>query len=162
LRILATFAVLFLVACAPLRPLAPPQQKSVSWAGSQNASQNITGISAWDNVLNPWLGAPYLAGGSTKKGTDCSGFVGSVYREKEGVSLPRTTTEGFKNGKSVDKNSLAIGDLVYFGERGYVDHVGLFVGNGNFIHASTSQGVMISPLEDNYWKPKYMGARRHL
>jgi cell wall-associated NlpC family hydrolase len=151
-----------------LRPLAPPQQKSVvsqnasatqaSWVGSQN----ITGISAWDNVLYPWLGTPYLAGGNTKKGTDCSGFVGSVYREKEGKSLPRTTTEGFKNGKSVDKNKLIIGDLVYFGERGHVDHVGLFVGNGNFIHASTYQGVMISPLEDSYRKPKYMGARRHL
>jgi cell wall-associated NlpC family hydrolase len=163
---LAILAALLLMSCAPLRPLAPPQQKSVSHSSSAlvnwDGSQNITGISAWDNVLYPWLGTPYLSGGNTKKGTDCSGFVSSVYMEKERMSLPRTTTDGFKKGKSVNKDNLAVGDLIYFGEKGRASHVGLFVGNGNFIHASSSQGVMISPLEDNYWKPKYMGARRLL
>jgi probable lipoprotein NlpC len=130
----------------------------VKWDGSQN----ITGISSWDNVLYPWLGTPYLSGENNKKGTDCSGFVSSVYMEKERMSLPRTTTDGFKKGKSVDKKELVVGDLIYFGERGRVSHVGLFVGNGSFIHASSSMGVTISPLEDSYWKPRYMGARRHL
>jgi probable lipoprotein NlpC len=165
---LAVLIAAVLVSCAPLRPLAPMPQKSIT---SQNASaalvkwddsQNITGISAWDNILYPWLGTPYLRGGNTKKGTDCSGFVGSVYMEKERMPLPRTTTEGFKKGKSVDKKELTVGDLIYFGERGRVSHVGLFVGNGSFIHASSSMGVTISPLEDSYWKPRYMGARRHL
>jgi probable lipoprotein NlpC len=165
----ALFAALIIAACAPLRPLAPHQASSNSPSqqeqqGSQifQSSKNITGIAAWDNVLYPWLGTPYKTGGNTKRGTDCSGFVGSVYMEKEGRRLPRTTTDGFKNGRPVDKNQLTIGDLVYFGERGRANHVGLFVGNGSFIHASTSHGVMISPLNDIYWEPKYMGARRYL
>jgi probable lipoprotein NlpC len=116
----------------------------------------------WDRVLSPWIGTPYLYGGNTKRGTDCSGFVSSVYMEKEKISLPRTTTDGYKMGKSVNKNRLEIGDVIYFGEKRKVSHVGIFVGNGNFIHASTSLGVTVTPLEDSYWKPKYMGAKRHL
>jgi cell wall-associated NlpC family hydrolase len=123
--------------------------------------ESITGIDAWDKVLLPWLGTPYLSGGNTKNGADCSGFVSSVYREKEGVYIPRTTSEEFKMGTSIDKKSLMVGDLVFFGEYTRINHVGIYVGNGNFIHASTSNGVMVSPLEDIYWKPRYVGARRY-
>jgi probable lipoprotein NlpC len=171
LRALLLFATFILISCAPLRPLGPPhsspekqgkeKQSSASQPYSQNSSK-ITGISAWDNVLSPWLGTPYLSGGSTKNGTDCSGFVSSVYREKEGMYIPRSTTEEYKIGKMVDQKNLMVGDLVFFGEKGRVNHVGLYVGNGNFIHASTSRGVMVSPLDDIYWKPLYIGARRYL
>jgi len=149
--------------CTPLRPLAPHsamQKTGKTKEAFQN--KNITGIAAWDDILLPWLGTPYLPGGSTKSGADCSGFVSSVYMEKEKMYIPRSTTEEYKMGKSIDDDNLTIGDLVFFGDGRKVTHVGIYVGKGDFIHASTSNGVMISPLEDNYWKPKYLGARRYL
>jgi len=173
-------ALLLLASCAPLRPLAPETpkgytryeptatiQKSKEKSSEisnyeQQETQDITGIAAWDNVLSPWLGTPYLLGGNTKKGTDCSGFVSSIYMEKERMPIPRTSTEEFKKGKSVARNDLIIGDLVFFGNRLRVSHVGIYVGKGNFIHASTSKGVTVTPLDDSYWKPRYIGARRYL
>ncbi len=173
-------ALLLLASCAPLRPLAPEPPKGYTRYEptvtirkakersledpnyEQRELQNITGITAWDNVLSPWLGTPYLLGGNTKEGTDCSGFVSSVYMEKERMPIPRTSAEEFEKGKYVAKNDLIIGDLVFFGNRFRVSHVGIYVGKGNFIHASTSKGVTVSPLDDSYWKPRYMGARRYL
>lgn len=145
-----------LLSCAPLRPLAPKRTAYIY------QEQDLTGIAAWDNILSPWLGTPYLSGGNTKKGADCSGFVSSVYMEKEKIHIPRSTVDEYKMGKAIDKDNLIVGDLVFFGESKKVNHVGLYVGKGNFIHASSSNGVMISPLEDNYWKPKYIGAKRYL
>jgi len=143
--------------CTPLRPLAP-----YSAIKKIPINSNVTGVAAWDDVLVPWLGTPYLPGGTTKNGADCSGFVSSVYMEKERMYIPRSTTEEYKMGKDVTVDNLIIGDLVFFGEGKRISHVGIYVGKGNFIHASSSNGVMVSPLEDNYWKPKYMGARRYL
>jgi len=166
LMIIASIGI-FTMSCAPLRPLAPDAYPSTKTASNKKwqDSQNITGISEWDEVLVPWLGTPYKYGGNTKRGTDCSGFVSSVYMEKEKMSVPRTTKDGFKMGKSIDKSSLVVGDLVFFSKQGdvkNVNHVGIYVGEGNFMHASTSLGVTITPLEDNHWKTLYLGARRYL
>jgi len=166
LMIVASIGI-FTMSCAPLRPLGPEANTSTRTASTKKwiDSQNITGISEWDEVLLPWLGTPYKYGGNTKSGTDCSGFVSSVYMEKEKMSIPRTTRDGFKNGKSIDKDDLVVGDLVFFSRQGNgknVSHVGIYVGEGNFMHASTSLGVTITPLEDNHWKALYLGARRYL
>jgi len=159
MKIIALCATLlfFLVACAPLRPLAPQQYRT-----DAPYFDTITGIDSWDKVLLPWVGTPYLYGGTTKNGTDCSGFVSSVYKEKEGINIPRTSVDGYKNGKPVNRQDLTIGDLVFFGEKSKVSHVGIYVGEGKFIHASTSLGVTVTPLSDSYWVPRYMGARRYL
>jgi cell wall-associated NlpC family hydrolase len=157
--ILVILGVAFkMYSCTPLRPLAPhsAMKKNVE------LPSEVTGVSSWDDVLLPWIGTPYLPGGSTKNGADCSGFVSSVYMEKERMYIPRSTTEEYKMGKEINRNDLIVGDLVFFGDGRKVNHVGIYVGKGNFIHASTSNGVMISPLEDNYWKPKYIGAKRYL
>jgi len=153
--------------CAPLRPLAPPsasQKTSRTYKKPNTIPQNddITGIAEWDDVLLPWIGTPYLPGGNTKNGTDCSGFVSSVYMEKERMYIPRSTTEEYKIGKEISMGDLIVGDLVFFGDSRKVNHVGIYVGKGNFIHASSSNGVMVSPLEDSYWKPRYLGAKRYL
>ncbi|GHV14181.1 hypothetical protein AGMMS49938_09890 [Fibrobacterales bacterium] len=183
--ILECIIFLLLTSCAPLKPLSPngaakstttsyttatsqPQtsaknqpSSSSSPAKSQNSTQTITGIAEWDIVLVPWLDTPYLYGGTTKNGTDCSGFVSGVFAEKENLYIPRTTKEEFKQGTAVEKSKLTIGDLVFFGERGVVSHVGLYVGDGKMIHASTNRGVTVTPLSDSYWVPRYMGARRY-
>lgn len=108
-----------------------------------------------------FLGVKYKYGGTTAAGFDCSGYTQVVF-QKTGVSIPRTTGGQFATGTPVAKSNLETGDLVFFNTMGKgVSHVGIYVGSNNFMHASTSQGVTISSLNDPYyWGNKYIGARR--
>ena len=108
-----------------------------------------------------YYGKPYKYGGQTPAtGFDCSGLISYVFAE-QGKKLPRTADLQYKTGKIVAVKDLQIGDLVFFttDEPG-PSHVGIFVGQNRFIHASSSRGVMVSSLSDIYWKPRYLGARR--
>ncbi|WP_301109027.1 C40 family peptidase [Sporosarcina sp.] len=113
------------------------------------------------NSLRTHMGTPYVYGGTTPSGFDCSGYIQYVYK-KEGHSVPRTTGQQFSTGTSVSKNNLQVGDLVFFNTSGRgVSHVGVYTGSNNFIHASVSKGVMVSSLSDPYyWGSRYIGARR--
>lgn len=106
------------------------------------------------------LGTDYCARGTTPDCFDCSGFTSWCFA-KAGVNLPRTSTDQFLLGVAVQRSALEAGDLVFFRTSGSgVSHVGIVVDQQRFIHASTSSGVMISSLDDSYWKPRYVGARR--
>jgi peptidoglycan endopeptidase LytE len=109
-----------------------------------------------------YKGVPYRYGGASPKGFDCSGYVMFVY-DQHGKKLPRAADKQFEAGKAVKAKDLAPGDLVFFTttEKG-ASHCGIYTGDGKFIHASTSRGVMVSSLGDSYWKPRYLGARRVL
>jgi peptidoglycan DL-endopeptidase LytE len=106
------------------------------------------------------LGTPYLWGGtSPEKGFDCSGFIVHVFK-KQGISLPRTVALIWNAGKPVDKPS--VGDLVFFETyQPGASHLGIYIGNNQFIHCGSSTGVTISSLTNKYWSDRYLGAKRY-
>ncbi|MBE8952375.1 MAG: C40 family peptidase [Quinella sp. 1Q7] len=109
-----------------------------------------------------YIGVPYVFGGTSPYGFDCSGYVQYVFANA-GVSLPRTADVQFEVGTPVSTAELVPGDLVFFSTYTYgASHVGIYVGDGNFIHASSSQGVTISSLSQAYYSSRYIGARRIL
>lgn len=107
-----------------------------------------------------WQGTPYQYGGLNKKGVDCSGLVQNIFNHSFNYSLPRTTTDQIKIGSRVYKKSLEPGDLVFFQMNKKTKHVGIYVKEGMFMHASLSKGVMLSSLENEYWKKRYKESRR--
>jgi len=115
------------------------------------------------DTAKQYLGYPYVYGGMSPAGFDCSGFVGYVYKLC-GYSLKRVASDiYYNNGTSVSKDSLQPGDLVFFTtyEPG-ASHVGIYAGNNQFWNATSSRGIMLSNLTDSYWGPRYYTARRIL
>ena len=107
------------------------------------------------------IGVDYKYGGSSHAtGFDCSGLVAHVFREGYGITLPRNSFGQSQVGSPVGAEELQAGDLVFFNTRGGVSHVGIYVSNNKFVHASTSYGVTISDLNDDYYKRRFVGAGR--
>ena len=109
------------------------------------------------------VGTPYRYGGNTPDGGfDCSGLVNYVYRDMLDLRLPRTSRAlADYQGPRIAPGRLASGDLVFFGRRGRVDHVGIYLGDGRFVHAPrTGRDVTVSSLEGGYWGGKFLQARR--
>ncbi|MDE6574298.1 MAG: C40 family peptidase [Muribaculaceae bacterium] len=110
-----------------------------------------------------WLGTPYRYGGESRKGTDCSGMVMCVYRDAASIKLPRDSRSQQQFCKPLKRSGLAPGDLVFFATKvggSKVGHVGIYISDGDFIHASSSRGVIISNLEQDYYKRHYHSAGR--
>ncbi|MBB6609879.1 C40 family peptidase [Pontibacter sp. Tf4] len=109
-----------------------------------------------------WLGTPYRYGRSSKKGTDCSGFVTSIYREVYGIDLSRSSQSMFQDVKRIKKDNIRTGDLVFFrrGPKQPIFHVGIYLKNGKFIHSATNGGVMVSSLKEPFYSRNYYAAGR--
>lgn len=119
--------------------------------------QRLKGLTA---TAHSYLGTPYLMGGTTRRAIDCSAFTQNVFRA-HGVKLPRTADVQYNVGRKVNRGQEQPGDLVFF--ETYLpgpSHVGIYLGNGKFIHASSSRGVTITPLNSYYFGPRYIGAKR--
>lgn len=110
----------------------------------ENMVRNLDVKSRIMDQYADWKGVRYRLGGSTKKGVDCSSFVQRTFREQFGLELPRSTYEQQEMGKAVSRNNLRTGDLVLFRAGSTGRHVGIYIGNNQFVHASTSSGVIIS------------------
>jgi len=111
------------------------------------------------------VGTPYRYGGNTPEGGfDCSGLVNYVYRDMLSLSLPRTSRDlAAFQGPKIVPDRLAAGDLVFFGQSGNVSHVGIYVGEGRFVHAPSTGGtVRLDHLDGSYWRDHYTGAKRVL
>ena len=113
-------------------------------------------------VAKSYLGTPYRSGGSSRNGVDCSGFVTAVYRQFN-IRLPRTSLDQSAFGERISPSKLQPADLVFFktSRRQSVSHVGIYMGKGKFIHASTrSRKVRFDHLEDDYFRKRFVVARR--
>ena len=149
--------------------LAPAHAGS-SWSRDGNGNAlSLRGSDAANAVLMRaigLIGTPYVWGGNTpENGFDCSGLVNYVYDDMLALRLPRTSRElaAWQQGASVDPSELASGDLVFFGSEGTVSHVGIYVGEGRFVHAPrTGATVRLDRLDGAYWTARYLGARRVL
>ncbi|WP_154650803.1 C40 family peptidase [Reinekea blandensis] len=115
-----------------------------------------------DKVYAQYRGTPYRYGGTDANGFDCSGFIKVAYNEAFGMSLPRTTEQLAVNGQPIRRDQLSVGDLVFFRTSAKQLHAGIYTGQGRFIHASTSKGVIESSLDNQYWRQRYFKARRYL
>ncbi len=113
-------------------------------------------------LIDNWWGTPYRLGGTTQKGIDCSAFVQTLMIGVFAMQLPRTAREQKEMATWIPMDNLKEGDLVFFNTRGSVSHVGVYLHNNKFVHASTSGGVMISDLNETYWSRKLLGAGRVL
>ncbi|MBU2898976.1 C40 family peptidase [Vibrio hepatarius] len=112
------------------------------------------------SFYHDWEGVPYQLGGSNRYGIDCSAFVQRVYLSVLNIRLPRTTSLQVKLGYNVNYQNAQIGDLTFFKTSPSVRHVGIYIGKKQFVHASTSKGVIISRLDNPYWASKFWHFRR--
>lgn len=134
--------------------ITPPPAMSLSSVESTRASLM--------QAYRDWKGTPYVLGGSSKNGVDCSRLVNIIYDRYFDIELPTNTRNQMNAGTGVRRLSLRTGDLVFFRTGRRTLHVGIMVNSEEFLHASTSSGVMISELENSYWSNRYLAARRVL
>lgn len=110
--------------------------------------------------IDEWYGTRYRLGGTTKKGIDCSAFSQYLFAAVYNINLPRTAREQYRITSRISRTELKEGDLLFFNTRGGVSHVGVYLQNNRFVHASTSGGVMISDIFENYWVRRFIGVGR--
>lgn len=115
-----------------------------------------------DNAVEDLVGTPYKWAGTTTKGFDCSGFTSYLFDEF-GIDLPHSSKSQNSEGYWVDKKDLRKGDLVFFNTDGSgISHVGMYLGDGEFVHSATNQGVVKNKLSESYYAKRYVSARRVL
>jgi lipoprotein Spr len=171
----AALALLIFIACVSqpryrTEPVEKKSEKAISGNEAENA-ENVPPMpeqgrgnidrAKMGGIIDSFLGAPYKLGGESRSGTDCSGLVTAVYRQYAGFSLPHDTKKLYLLVKRVEKKHLAYGDLVFFADTWFsVSHVGIYLGEGKFVHSIEGSGVIVSALNDDYYGKRYRGARR--
>jgi cell wall-associated NlpC family hydrolase len=114
-------------------------------------------------IMRSYLGKPYAGRSRYEKGIDCSMFIKEVFNKFDGRALPRTVAGQYQQGKNIRRARLQLGDLVFFKtDQKPVSHIGIFLDNNRFMHASKSNGVIISSLKEQYYAKRYVSSRRIL
>ena len=160
--IVCFFAVFIICSCSTKETSPPADIKPVTISDVTPVDLNdeaavLKGINA---QYMEWKGVKYELGGLSKSGVDGSGLVYLTYETKLGYTIPRSTELLVESGSKVSKDGLRAGDLVFFKTSPKVRHVGIYMSDDQFFHASTSKGVMVSELSNPYWKEAYWQSRR--
>jgi len=114
------------------------------------------------SAIEKWYGTPYKGGGCTKEGVDCSCFTINIYQEVYNIKLNRRAMDMVQNIKLIDRKDLIEGDLVFFrNSKGRINHVGIYLKEDMFVHASSSKGVTVSKLTEKYWDTRFYKGGRH-
>ena len=144
-----------------VREYRPARKKNIE-EPPRSPDEKISG--RLDPLIEKYWGADYGMGAEGPGRFDCSGFTKRIFSEAYDFTLPRSSREQFEIGRPVSKSNLEYADLVFFATNGRrkVSHVGVYIGNGKFAHASTSVGVTITALDSDYYTERYLGARRVL
>ena len=155
------FCVLCIASCATKKSVAPPSRYNSQTVAKLSMQFGVR-LTQADNIklyqaCSGWLGVKYRYGGNTKKGIDCSGLATIIYRQVYGIAIERNTANILnKNCVPIVRNNLHEGDLVFFRTNGSTNsriptHLGIYLKNGKFIHASSSKGVIVSNLSETYY-----------
>lgn len=142
--------------------LATEACKSLQFKYAQLMDMDIESITNFTmfGFVEDWLKTRYRYGGTTKAGIDCSAFTGLLLATVRGIKIPRTARQQYAASEKIKREELQEGDLVFFNTRGGVSHVGVYLANDYFVHASSSEGVTISNLNENYFSRRYIGSGR--
>lgn len=164
-RIFIILIALFLTACGISRP-GVQSDRTVSdresTAQTELVAESGPVIQKLDRAHGEWAGTPYVLGGNSMNGIDCSAFTKVVFEDYFETIIPRHTSEQLQAGNGIRRNFIQPGDLVFFRTARGVLHVGIAMDGERFLHASVSSGVMISSLRERYWATRYIGTRRVL
>ncbi|MDK9706746.1 MAG: C40 family peptidase [Desulforhopalus sp.] len=160
---------LICIVCCVVIAISTSQVSAVESRSDSSLSSSGLSDQQFANEVKEYLGAPYRKGGTSKKGFDCSGFARTVYDRLLGIELPHSSGDQFQSPElqKIDTRELQTGDLVFFGsttkkkKTKRINHVGVYLSDGQFIHASSSEGIIVSSLADKYWKKRFVGSKRH-
>jgi cell wall-associated NlpC family hydrolase len=149
-------AAVLLTGCRSSRPPATLEgETKTQWTASDVHAR-------LDSAAAQWKGTPHEWGSASPSGVDCSGLVQSVFADAFQLSVPRSTEQQARVGRVVSREALRPGDLVFFRTAPKTRHVGIYLSDGDFLHASSSEGVTVSPLDRSYWTDHWWHARRLL
>jgi len=151
---------MLLIACSatPRYALKTPSVKMAEKRVDLNNTSKVKKI--LNQQYADWRHVGHRMGGMSKSGIDCSGLVYKTYRAKFGIDVPRSTEYQSQVGQSIKKSQLKAGDMVFFKTGFKTRHVGMYIDEGNFLHVSSSKGVMISNLKNPYWVDTYWKSQR--
>ena len=178
-RIIVGAIILFAIGCGGMKPNPiynsgkgedPAPRRTEKAGRSKNPALHSAGrFRSGNKVLmlksiNSYKGVPYLWAGDSKRGMDCSGFTMKVFQESSNYTLPHNAAAQYKLGSKVNQRQLKLGDLVFFRDIEFkgISHVGIYVGDDKFAHASLSKGVVYSSMKEDYYRKRYVSARRIL
>lgn len=157
-------ALLFVAACSttPKEPDGPMLKPGISPVAIERPFRDDQIEKRLREEYRRWQGTRHRMGGNGDRGIDCSGFVKAIYKDVFDVDLPRTTRAQSRLGRPVAFKEIRVGDLVFFKPPTYPRHVGIFLGDAEFVHASKESGVTVSRIDKYYWGKYYWTARRIL